>query len=482
MYLTRLFLKFSYITGKYLTVGGKRCIIFKIYVLCMHGIFKKKRRNFQMKKKSIIALILVVIFAVVLNYVAFFGYNIAGFTYGGMFDKEKGITQGIDLAGGSVITFEADAENPTDEQMDIVETIFQRRLVSLGKSDARITKGETGKITVEIPAEYDTDKAAELLGSVAKLTFVDADGNVVIDGAVDVKDAQYQYGQTSETGAAEPHVVVTFNKGAVEKFAAATSAAAGRASEGTNYISIMMDEEEVSRPFVDASYAGTGINSESCVITGQENAEEAQQLANQIKSGALPFNLVKISQETVGAELGADALPTSLLAAAIGILLIMIFMVVMYRIPGLMADIALAIYVGLIGLVLGLFRVNLNLSGIAGIVLSIGMAVDANCIIFERMKEELRLGKSIKAGVECGFSRAFSAIIDANVTTIITCVVLYLSGIGAVTGFAVTLGLGVVISMITAIFVTRFLMKSLVGTGVTNRALFCSQKKHGGEN
>lgn len=432
-----------------------------------------------MKKKSIATLTIIIIAAILLNYVAFFGYNIAGFTYGGMFDEEKGITKGIDLAGGSVITFQADAANPTDAEMDVVESIFQKRLVSLGKTDARITKGETGKITVEIPSEYDTDKAAELLGSVAKLTFEDADGNTVLDGATDIKDAQYRYGQVSEAGSAEAYVEVTFQSEAIQKFADATKKAAAAAS-GQNYIAIKMDDEVVSQPRVDSKYSSTGINSETCVISGDFTPESAQELANQIKSGALPFNLIKISQETVGAELGSSALPTSLMAAGIGIALIMLFMLIMYRIPGLMADIALAIYIGVVALILGLGRVNLNLSGIAGVVLSIGMAVDANVIIFERMKEELLLGKSIKAGVEAGFNRAFSAILDSNITTIITCVILYLSGIGAITGFAITLGIGVIISMLTAIIVTKFLLRQLVGIGIQNRSLFYSAKKQGG--
>ena len=238
----------------------------------------------------------------------------------------------------------------------------------------------------------------------------------------------------------------------------------------------MMDDTVVSSPRVSEE-----INSDSCVITGDFTAETAQNLANQIKSGQLPFNLNTISQETVGAELGANALPTSLMAAAIGILLIMIFMVIMYRIPGLIADLSLLIYVGLIGLAMGIMHTNLSLSGIAGIVLSIGMAVDADCIIFERMKEELRTGKTIKASVESGFNKAFSAILDSNVTTIITCVVLYISGIGTVTGFATTLGVGVVLSMFTAIVITKFLLKQLVNIGIKNRSLFCKQvNKEGG--
>lgn len=428
-----------------------------------------------MKKKSIITLCFGVVFALVLNYVAFIGFNIAGFSYGGMLDEEDGIRKGIDLAGGSVITFRADAENPTDSDMDVVESIFQQRLNNAGYTEARMSRSEGGTVTVEIPSVFDTNSAANLLGEMAKLSFVDADGNQILDGATDIKDASYQYGATTQGGNATHHVQVEFTPEAKSKFAEATRKAAASSSEGKNYISIMMDETVVSSPRVSEE-----INSDSCVITGDFTVETAKDLANKIKSGQLPFNLNVITQETVGAELGANALPTSLLAAAIGILLIMIFMVVMYRIPGLIADLSLLVYVGLIGLAMGIMHTNLSLSGIAGIVLSIGMAVDADCIIFERMKEELRLGKTIKASVDAGFNKAFSAILDSNVTTIISCVVLYLSGIGTVTGFATTLGVGVVLSMFTAIVITKFLLKQLVNIGVKNRNLFYKQIKKGG--
>ena len=429
-----------------------------------------------MKKKSIITLCVVVIIAVLLNVVAFYGFNIAGFSYGGVFDEEKGIRKGIDLAGGSVITFQADAENPTEDEMNVVESIFQARLTNAGYTEARISKSEGGKITVEIPSVTDTDEAAALLGEVAKLTFRDADGNVILDGATDIVDATYQYGRTSEASASQSYVQVQFTSEARSKFAEATRNAAA-ATDGTNYISIYMDENMISSPMVSEE-----IDSETCIITGDFTPEEAQELANQIKSGALPFGLSVISQETVGAELGTNALPTSLLAAGIGVILVMVFMIIMYRIPGAIASLSLLIYVGLIALAMGIFRVNLSLSGIAGIVLSIGMAVDADCIIFERMKEEMRLGKTIKASVEAGFTKAFSAILDSNVTTIISCVVLYISGIGAVTGFATTLGIGVILSMFTAIVITKFLMRQLVNIGIRNRNLFCSEKKGGAAN
>jgi len=423
-----------------------------------------------MKKKSIMILILMLIVAVGLNCVAFLGFDVAGKTFKGVLKDEKhGIKKGIDLAGGSVITFEANKENPTEKEMELVEAVFTARLNGAGYTEARISKGTTGQITVEIPSVTNTDEAAKLLGSTAKLTFRDADGNVVLDGATDIKDADYEYGATEQYANATPHVKLTLKSDAVSKFADATRNAAARSSEGKNYISIYLDENPISSPRVSSE-----INSEECVITGDFTPESAKMLANQIKSGQLPFDLKSISKETIGAELGSDALPTSLLAAAIGILIIMLFMIVIYRMCGFLASIALAIYVGIMALLLGLFRVNLSLSGIAGVITSLGMAVDANVIIFERMKEELKNGKSIKSSVDSGFDKAFSAILDSNITTLISCVVLYMSGIGTIRGFAITLGIGVVVSMFTAIVITKFLLKQLVNFQFKNRKMFCA--------
>ena len=423
-----------------------------------------------MKKKSILILILMLIIAVGLNCVAFLGFDVAGKSFKGVLKDEKhGIKKGIDLAGGSVITFEANKENPTEKEMELVEAVFTARLNGAGYTEARISKGTTGQITVEIPSVTNTDEAAKLLGSTAKLTFRDADGNVVLDGATDIKDADYEYGATEQYANATPHVKLTLKSDAVSKFADATRNAAARSSEGKNYISIYLDENPISSPRVSSE-----INSEECVITGDFTPESAKMLANQIKSGQLPFDLKSISKETIGAELGSDALPTSLLAAAIGILIIMLFMIVIYRMCGFLASIALAIYVGIMALLLGLFRVNLSLSGIAGVITSLGMAVDANVIIFERMKEELKNGKSIKSSVDSGFDKAFSAILDSNITTLISCVVLYMSGIGTIRGFAITLGIGVVVSMFTAIVITKFLLKQLVNFQFKNRKMFCA--------
>lgn len=441
------------------------------------------------KKKSIAILALMLVITVCLNYFAFLGINIGAVKYDSLFgdnlfakdaskEGDKGrIRKGIDLAGGSVISFEADESSfpegknsVTEDDMNAVERVFTTRLNQLGYTEARISRGDLGQITVEIPEETDTEKAAELLGSAAVLEFKNDAGEVVLTGN-DVKDAKYQYGQISETTAAQSYVELTLKSDAVEKWANATGNAVG------SYISICVDGVEISRPSVSQR-----IDSDKCTITGGFTVDSAKTLANQIKSGALPFGLKITSQDTIGAELGQNALPTSLLAALIGILLVMLFMVIVYRLPGLIADFALTFYIGILALILGLARVNLSLSGIAGIVLSIGMAVDANVVIFERMKEELRLGKTIKASVESGFKKAFSAILDSNITTIITCVVLYLSGIGTVRGFAVTLGIGVIASMFTAIVITKFLLKQVVSLNIKNRGLFYKVKKEAVNN
>lgn len=439
-----------------------------------------------MKNKSIVTFCLLVVVAILLNLVAFFGLpGVFGDKFGGMLDANTGIRQGIDLAGGSVITFEAQAENPTQEQMEAVKAVYETRLNGAGYTESRISVNEGGKVTIEIPnggapakegeeaggtTAADTDAAVELLSQVAKLTFRDADGNVVLNGE-DVKSAKSIYGQPSESAPQQYYVQVNFTSEGTKKFAEATGKAASE-TEGRNIIQICMDENTVSAPSV-----AQRIDSDSCVITGNFTAEASSTLANQINSGNLPFKMKKITQETVGAELGQDALPKSLLAAGIGIILIMLFMIWRYRLPGVVACVSLLIYVGLICLAIGVFRVNLSLSGIAGIVLSIGMAVDADCIIFERIKEELAIGKSIRASVESGFAKALSAIVDSNITTIITCIVLYMSGIGTVTGFAITLGIGVVLSMFTAIVITKILMRNLVNIGVTNKNLFYKAKK-----
>ncbi len=383
----------------------------------------------------------------------------------------EGIRLGLDLQGGASITFEAYAENggvPSAQDMEVTKAIFRERLDKEGYTEATIQKVGDDRITVEIPSVKDSEEAVALLGRPAVLEFRDADENVIITGS-DIKDAYAQYGQVSEVGLSQHHIVLKFSSEAREVFTEATKKAAARAGEGKNYIAIYLDGEILSAPFVDASYASTGINSEEAIITlGSENSasavggEEAETLANLIKSGALPVTLKEIELRSVGPTLGEKALETSLFAGFIGLLLVMIFMIIIYRMSGVVASVSLAFYAALMVVVMAILKVNLSLPGIAGIILSIGMAVDANVIIYERIKEELRLGKTLKASIDAGFKRAFTAILDSNITTLIAAVVLYTFGMGTIRGFAVTLGIGVILSMFTVLVVSRFLLYRLV--------------------
>ena len=428
--------------------------------------------------KSITKLVIVFLVIALGAYIALFGLNIQMFgwhvSYPSALDEENGIRQGLDLVGGSVITYEAQTETAEDSDMESVKNVLRKRLDALGYSEATVTRQGDKKVRVEIPAIQDPEEAVQTLGQTAKLSFRDADGNVVLEGT-DVSSATAAFGQISETGGDQHYVQLQLNDSGVSKFAAATEKAAAR-TDGTNYIAIMLDEEVISQPSVSQT-----INSNTCVISGGfADSSETRELATLINSGNLPFSIKDVELRSVGPTLGERALETSLFAAGIGILLILIFMAICYRLPGLMADISLIAYIAIVAFIMSWFRINLSLPGIAGIILSVGMAVDANVIIFARMKEELAIGKSIKTAVDSGFNRAFIAILDANITTLIAAVVLYNFGTGPIQGFAITLAIGTVVSMFTAIVVTKFLLRQLVGLKFQNPSLY--GVKRGNEN
>lgn len=420
--------------------------------------------------KSITKLVISVLVIALCAYIALFGFDIRisnwNISYPNALDENYGIRQGLDLVGGSIITYEAQAENVTAEEMQSVTNVLRKRLDALGFSEATVTTQGEKKVRVEIPSIQDPKEAVETLGQTATLTFRDSEGNIVLEGT-DVKSARAAYGEVSQTSGTIHHVVLNLNDSGVSKFTEATKIASQKA-EGSNYIAIMLDEEVISQPTVDST-----INTSECVISGGfANAEETGELAALINSGNLPFTIEHVELRSVGPSLGEEALSTSLLAAAIGILLVMIFMAATYKLPGLIADVSLIFYIAIIAYIMSQFRVNLSLPGIAGLILSVGMAVDANVIIFARMKEELVVGKTIRAAVDSGYKRAFIAIVDANITTLIAAVVLFFFGTGPIQGFAITLGIGTVVSMFTAIFVTKFLLKQLVGLKIKDLRLY----------
>lgn len=420
-----------------------------------------------MKSKSITWLIIVLVAIASVAYVAANGIEIGGIRYfWNLLDKQHGIKRGFDLSGGSIIAYEAQADTVTSEQMDIAAAILKQRLYSLGYTEGTVGKEGEKRIVVEIPEIQDPEEAVQMLGQTAKLTFVDADGTELFDGSL-VDTAKHDVIQKQGVGGAQNVVTLKLKPEAQKIFADATGKAAA-AGEGKNYIAIKMDTEVISQPSVSQK-----IDSDTCYIESSTfTPESASNLANLIQSGSLPFELKDVELRSVGPQLGEAALESSLMAALIGILIILLFMIVMYRLPGLVADVALVAYISVVCIILAVLRVNLNLPGIAGIILSIGMAVDANVIIFERIKEEMRTGKTLRSAVDSGFHRAMTAIIDGNVTTIISAVVLYIFGPGPIKGFATTLIIGVVVSMLTAITLTRFIMKQVVGLNIRNQWLY----------
>ena len=393
-------------------------------------------------------------------------------------DTENGIRLGLDLVGGSRIVYEAQtpegynlADLPGD--MQTAQAMIRQRLTSQGFTEATVALAGDNRISVEIPQITNPEEAVQTLGSTAQLLLMDMDGytayaeayqaDPTVDAAkfalltgTDVDGASAEYGQTSETSMQQHYVQLKFTSEGRTKFADATAAVSAR-TDGYNQILIVMDGQIISAPNVSER-----IDSETCVITGSFDQASAQQLAGLIDAGQLPFNLKQVELRSVGPQLGADAMRTSLIAGAIGILLVCLFMLIVYRVPGLVACMALGFYIVIEMLVFSLVRVNLSLPGIAGIILSIGMAVDANVVIFERIKEELRAGKTVKSAIDSGFKRAFTAILDSNVTTLIAAAVLFFLGTGTIVGFATTLGIGVIISMFTALTVTHFLLNRMV--------------------
>lgn len=430
--------------------------------------------------RSLVKFAAIILVVAALLYTGIYGLDFSeDFSIPGVVD-EGGITQGLDLKGGTVIVYKAQADAPTDDEMETVVSIIRRRLDLQNYTEAVITRQGDDKIRVELPDVQDAQAAVETLGSTAQLVFAESvtqDPNdmskvvadkVVMDGK-EVKNASVEYGATDSSKVSSTksyHINLEFTDEGRDKFSEATGRLIGQP------IYIVMDDSILSAPTVQSK-----IDSNTCVITGDFDSEEAKSLAANIKSGSLPFSLEQVEVRTVSATLGDEALTNAITAGIIGIILVMLFMLLFYRIMGLMADIALAGYLAIVLVILANAHVNLTLPGIAGIILSVGMAVDANVVIFERVKEELRLGKTVRSAVDAGFHRALTAVIDSNITTIIAAVILWWLGTGTIKGFGITLFIGIVVSMLSAIFITRFLLKQMIGMNVKNLWLYGVSKK-----
>ena len=483
--------------------------------------------------KNVFILLLTLLIIAGSAIVTFVGIGSRGGDYSDRFGVLN-IKLGLDLAGGVSITYHAEeGSNPSSSQMEGALAVIQNRLDSKGYTEAQAYLDGTDRIRVEIPGVKDASAAVEDIGKTAMLTFVGFDWDDIKDSSImdkyydlyvqdaiaalkeqdgedaeysedellkeaktylpqqayytvmtypeiltdaleaglaeevltgsDVDDASYQRGQLSQNGAVQSYVKLELNSEGKEKFAEATEKYKGK------YIAIRLDETVCSMPTVN-SVITDGV----AQITGMSGEEEAKSLAADIRGGALPVRLVDLEHNSVGATLGQDAMQTSVTAAIIGFILILIFMIVYYRIPGVAASIALLFYITLELFFINLLDITLTLPGIAGIILSIGMAVDANVIIFARINEELRGGRDLLVSIESGFKKALSAILDGNVTTLIAAAVLWFLGSGTIKGFAQTLALGIVISMFTALVVTRLLLKQSVALISKNPKLYRS--------
>ena len=388
------------------------------------------------KGKGLIGLI------IALALVGLFGY----FGYTTMDD----IKLGLDLAGGVSITYQAKEENTSEE--DMADTIYKlQQRVQNYSTEAEVYKEGTNRINVDIPGVSDANAILEELGKPGSLIFVDEAGQTILNGN---QVATAKPVITDENGIKKYMGDLTFTDDGKTVFADATTKNVGKR------IAIIYDGKIYSNPVVNEP-----ITQGQCQISGMTSYEEAETLASTIRIGSLSLELEELRSNVVGAKLGQEAISTSLKAGAIGFGIVAVFMIIVYLVPGLAAVIALSLYVGLILILLSAFSVTLTLPGVAGIILSIGMAVDANVIIFTRIKEEIGLGKTVQSAIKSGFNKALSAIIDGNVTTLIAAGVLFWRGSGTVKGFASTLAIGIVLSMITALFITKFILNALFNLG-----------------
>ena len=385
---------------------------------------------------------------------------------------------GLDLQGGVLIRLEA-PEGTSNEDMMGAISIINNRINGLGVAEPDVRLEGDNRIAVELPGVDDPEEAVRTIGTTAKMQFVRADtGEVVVDGS-HLKNAQAATNDQT-TDASQRFVVnIEFDDEGTQAFAAATEDLCNKYSYGdeNRIIAIVLDDQVISAPMIKEPIS----NGQAAISGGFSTYDDASNLAVQLNSGALPVDLEIVEQNTVGAPLGPDAIAQSLQAAIIGCVLLALFLFVIYRGPGLVAIISLVLYAILLAGALILIRSTITLQVIAAFLLSIGMAVDANVLIYERIREELRAGKTVRVATDSGFKKAFTTILDSNVTTLIATFVLMLLGTGTIRGFAVTLAIGIIISLFTAITFTRFILRNLVQGGVIKTPRFYGIKRKEGQ-
>lgn len=417
-----------------------------------------------MKTKNTIIFSIVILLVALFAYTAIFGISVGKVELNPFAED---LELGLDLKGGVYVVLEAQTDATGAElnkKMKEAKLIIEERVNGLGVSEPNITIENDNRIRVELAGLTDPQEAIDLIGKTALLEFIDSEGNVVVTGK-NVKEAE---GIMYEN---KPAVSLKFDSEGTKLFKEATERIVSEYSKDPKYdtrINIVLDGKIQSQPHVNEV-----IGSGESVISGGYTTEEAGNLATIIRAGALPVELKEMETRAIGPTLGLEAYDKSIKAGAIGVLLIFVFMIIIYRLPGVIASIALSIYIILVLGIMIAIGANLTLPGIAGLILSIGMAVDANVVIFERIKEEIKTGKTARVSIKSGYKRALSSIIDANVTTLISGIVLFYFGTGVIRGFAVTLIIGLVVSVLTAVIITRSLLNLVVGMGLgKNHKLF----------
>ena len=416
-------------------------------------------KNSRSKSVFFLVVILIATFA----YTAFAGISAGGMEIPSAVSKIK---QGLDLKGGVFVLYEADTDitgTELDDIMDQTIAVFRKRIDSMGLTEPLIVREGEKRIRIELPGVENAQQALDTIGKTAQLQFITVREEVVVTGA-DVKNAKVVIDSKENA----PVVALEFTPEGAQKFAEATA----KLAVNQEPLLIVLDNEVISSPVVNVA-----IPDGNATISGNFTVESASELANLIRGGALPVNFTEVQSSIVTATLGEDALARSITGALIGIILVMLFMTVYYRIPGLSASIALAGYMVIVAYIYQLIGVTLTLPGIAALILSVGMAVDANVIIFERIKEEIRDGKSVRVSIDSGFKKAMSTILDSQITTFIAGIVLYYFGTGQIKGFAITLMIGIIASMFTALFVTKLILRNMVnGFSIKDKKLFGVQE------
>lgn len=414
-----------------------------------------------MKTKNVIKIAIYVVVVALITYFAIFGLKIGERT---IIKSAKNINTGLDISGGVTIIYQAvpdEGKEITEDDLKKSVAVIEKRLYAKNIFDYIVRYDiSTNQITVEVPVDtsdtsVDPLKAVEGLDKTAKVEFRDPDSNVLLSGD-DIVSAKYSETSTDSTGLRSPHVELTFSEEGATKFSEATGNLIGKT------IAIYLDDTCLTEPVVNQQ-----ITSNNAIITMgngtyAEKKKNAEEYAMLIDSGAMPFTLNVVNKEYIGPYIGQQALEISIRAGIVALILVCLIMIVVYRLPGLVSSISLIAYIALTILIIANTNISLTLPGIAGLILSLGMAVDANVIIFERLKEELKQNIGYKRAFERSFKNAMTAIIDGNVTTFTVAILLYIVGTGLVKGFGIILALGVVLSLLTAVLLTKYLLKEFM--------------------